>query len=44
MLEKKYIRFNISLYIALILIIKKFDKELRIYINYRALNVLIIKN
>ena len=26
------------------MIIKKLDKELRIYIDYRALNVLIIKN
>ena len=44
MLEKRYIRFNISLYVALILIIKKLDKELCIYIDYRTLNALIIKN
>ena len=44
MLEKKYIRLNISLYVVLILIIKKLYKELRIYIDYRALNALIIKN
>ena len=44
MLRKKYIRFSISLYVALILIIKKFDKELRIYIDYCTLNALIIKN
>ena len=43
-LEKKYIRFNISLYIVLILIIKKLDKRLRICIDYRTLNALIIKN
>ena len=44
MLEKEYIRFNISLYVVLVLIIKKSNKELRIYIDYRALNALIIKN
>ena len=44
MLGKGYIRFNISLYIVLILIIKKPNRRLRIYINYRILNALIIKN
>ena len=44
MLKKNYIRANISLYIIFILIIKKFDDNLRIYINYRALNALIIRN
>ena len=44
MLEKRYIRLNISSYVASILIIKKFDRELHIYIDYRALNALIIKN
>ena len=43
-LEKRYIRLNISLYAASILIVKKLDKELRIYIDYRTLNALIIKN
>ena len=43
-LEKSYIRLNIFLYITLILIIKKSNKELRIYINYYILNALIIKN
>ena len=43
-LKKRYIRLSISLYVALILIVKKFNKELRIYIDYRALNALIIKN
>ena len=43
-LEKKYIRFDILLYIVLILIIKKLDKRLRICIDYRTLNALIIKN
>ena len=44
MLNKDYIRLSISLYTASILIIKKLDKELRLYINYRALNALIILN
>ena len=43
-LEKNYIRPSISLYIASILIVKKLNKELRIYINYYILNALIIKN
>ena len=43
-LEKEYIRLNTSLYVVLILIIKKSNKELRICINYRALNALTIKN
>ena len=43
-LDKDYIRPSISLYIALILIVKKLDKELRIYIDYYILNTLIIKN
>ena len=44
MLKKGYIQSNIFLYTAFILIIKKFDDDLRIYVNYRALNVLIIRN
>ena len=44
MLEKKYIKLNILLYVILILIIKKSNSELRIYINYRVFNKLIIKN
>ena len=43
-LEKEYIRPSISLYAISILIVKKLNKELQIYINYRALNALIIKN
>ena len=42
MLRKNYIRLNISLYAALILIVKKFNNDLRICVNYCALNVLII--
>ena len=44
MLDKDYIKFNISFYVALVLIVKKLDKELRFYVNYRALNALIIFN
>ena len=44
MLEKRYIRLNISSYVVLVLIIKKLDKELYIYIDYKTLNALIIKN
>ena len=42
--EKDYIKRNISSYVTLILIIKKLDKSLRIYINYKILNILIIRN
>jgi len=44
MLEKKIIRRNQLDYVLLVLIIKKSKKDIRIYINYRVLNVLIIKN
>ena len=44
MLDKDYIKFNISFYAAFIFIVKKFNKELRFYVNYRALNALIIFN
>ena len=44
MLKKSYIRANISLYITFVLIVKKFDDDLRICVNYRALNALIIRN
>ena len=44
MLEKRYIKSNISFYIIFILIIKKSNKGLRFYINYRDLNVFIIFN
>ena len=40
----KYIKRNISLYVALILIIKKLNEKLRIYVNYKILNALIIRN
>ena len=43
-LKKGYIRQNISSYAAFILIVKKFDDNLRICVNYRTLNALIIRN
>ena len=44
MLKKDYIRLNIFLYTIFVLIVKKFDDALRIYINYYILNTLIIRN
>ena len=44
MLKKEYIKSNILFYIIFIFIIKKLDKELRFYINYRVLNVFIVFN
>ena len=44
MLGKGYIRPSISLYAAPVLIIKKPDGGLRIYVDYRALNTLTIRN
>ena len=44
MLGKGYIRPSISPYTTSVLIIKKPDSGLRIYIDYRALNALTIKN
>ena len=43
-LDKNYIRLSISSYAASILIIKKSNKGLRIYIDYKILNALIIFN
>ena len=43
-LSKDYIRSSISPYTASILIIKKSNKELRICVDYRALNALIVSN
>ena len=43
-LNKNYIRSSILSYATSILIIKKLNKDLRIYVNYRALNALIIFN
>ena len=44
MLKKSYIRSSISSYIAFVLIVKKPDNDLRICVDYRALNALIIRN
>ena len=44
MLKKKYIRFNTSLYVILILIIKKSNKGFRLYVDYRAFNTFIVFN
>ena len=44
MLNKEYIKLNTFSYITSILIVKKPDKKFRIYIDYRVLNTLIIKN
>ena len=41
-LEKDYIWLSISSYIAFVLIIKKVEDELRICVDYRTLNALII--
>ena len=43
-LNKDYIKFNISSYATLILIVKKLNKRLKIYINYKILNIFIILN
>ena len=42
--NKEYIKSSTFFYITLIFIVKKSNKELRICIDYRILNFLIIKN
>ena len=42
--EKKFIKLSHSLYATSIFIVKKLKSDFRIYIDYRALNALIIKN
>ena len=44
MLKKSFIRRNSSNYATSVLIVKKSEENLRICVNYRALNALIIKN
>lgn len=44
MLIKEFIRFNYFEYAISILIVKKLEKELRVCVNYKTLNILIIKN
>ena len=43
-LKKKYIRYNKFDYFFSLLLIKKFDKKLKICVNYKILNAIIIKN
>ena len=43
-LNKNYIQFNLFNYVAFVFIIKKFKNKLRVCINYRLFNILIIKN
>jgi len=42
--DKDFICNNILQYVVFTLIVKKLDKRLRVCVNYRALNALIIKN
>ena len=42
-LIKEFIRFNLFLAVFLGLFIYKLNKEFRLYVNYRAFNVIIIK-
>ena len=44
MFNKRYIKSNIFFYVTSIFIVKKLNEEFRIYIDYRAFNVLTIKN
>ena len=44
MLKKNFIRSSFFRFAVFVLIIKKFEKGLRVCINYRSLNALIIKN
>ena len=44
MLKKKIIKKSIFEYVASMLIVKKFKKKFKICVNYKVLNVLIIKN
>ena len=43
-MSKNYIKLNKFKYIAFVLIIKKFNNEFKVYVNYRILNVFTIKN
>ena len=44
MINKSFIRRSHARYVALIFIVKKSDEELRVCVDYRTLNALIIKN
>ena len=43
-LKKRFIIFNYALFASLVLFIKKPNNELRFYVNYRKLNVIIKRN
>ena len=43
-LKKEFIVFNYALFISFILFIEKSNKNLRFYVNYRKLNVIIKRN
>ena len=43
-LKKKFIIFSYALFVLLILFTEKPNKELRCYINYKKLNVIIKRN
>jgi hypothetical protein len=43
-LNKKFIEINIASYASFIFFAKKLDEELRFYVDYRKLNVIIKKN
>jgi len=43
-LKKSIIHFNFSSAIAFIFLTRKSDDDLRFYVNYQALNTIIIKN
>jgi hypothetical protein len=43
-LVKEFIRIRCSHVVLLVMFVKKLEKELRFYVNYRVLNVITIKN
>ena len=44
MFDKKFIRSNVSNFVVSILLIKKFDENFKICVDYRVFNALKIKN
>ena len=44
MRQKNFIKYNFSLYVASMLIVKKSNENLRICVNYRVFNNITIKN
>ena len=43
-LKKRFIVFNYALFVSFILFVEKLNEELRFYVNYRKLNVIIKRN